>query len=360
MLLCLCMKQRRIGRSGSTPVRLGTACDNQCQRARCPHSRIEDGVMPDISRDRSIALVRQLLREQVGDGVEDITPLAGGFFSQAFAAAVAGRHYVIRINSEVHAAESFAKDDYAWRHFASPDLPIPRIVATGTAADGHYAISERVTGKTLSDCSPAERRAALPALLDTLDAIGRADTSASGGYGDWDGDGMGRFASWQDFLASAIDNHPDGFYANWHDFFETSFLERDVYETVYRRMMALTAHIPDQRALIHNDYQLENVLTDGARITGVIDWANALYGDPLYDVAWLRWQAANPGWWYDDGAAILDTRYDALPRYAERIACYECHIGLDHLRFYTKTNNPTMYATTRDWLLAQLATAPKD
>jgi hygromycin-B 4-O-kinase len=180
--------------------------------------------------------------------------------------------------------------------------------------------------------------------------------SASSGYGDWDGDGIGRFASWRDFLASAIDNHPDGFYANWHAYFETSFLERDLYETVYRRMLQLADSCPNQRALIHNDYQLENVLSDGRRITGVIDWANALYGDPLYDVAWLIWQASNPGWWYDDGADALHARYGSLPNYAERIACYQCHIGLDHLRFYTKTNNPTMYATTRGWLLALLAT----
>lgn len=311
--------------------------------------------MPDTDQRRSIAAVRQLVRGHVGDGVEDIQPLSGGFFSQAFAAAVAGRQYVIRINAEVHAAESFAKDDYAWRHFASPALPIPRVVATGTTADGYYAISERAAGKTLSDCSPEERTAILPALLDTLDAVRRADVSTSGGYGDWGSDGNGRFASWRGFLASAIDNHLDGYYANWHAWFDASFLERDLYETVFRQMLEFADSCPDQRALIHNDFQLENVLADGARITGVIDWANALYGDPLYDVAWLRWQSANPGWWYDDGAAILDARYKSLPHYAERIACYQCHIGLDHLRFYTKTNNPTMYATARGWLLALLA-----
>ena len=316
--------------------------------------------MTDINSNPDTTAIAQLLREQTGSEIQEIQPLSGGFFSQAFTFKADGHHYVIRINGEVHAAESFAKDDYAWRHFASPALPIPRIVATGMTADGHYAISERAAGRTLADCSPAERRALLPPILDTLDAIGQANTSASDGYGDWGSDGNGRFASWRDFLTSVIDNHPDGYYANWHAWFDDSSLERDLYETVYRRMLALTAYIPDQRALIHNDYQLENVLTDGARVTGVIDWANALYGDPLYDVAWLHWQSANPGWWYDDGAAILNARYDAFPNYAERIACYQCHIGLDHLRFYTKTNNPTMYSTTRGWLLALLATAPRD
>jgi len=38
-------------------------------------------------------------------------------------------------------------------------------------------------------------------------------------------------------------------------------------------------------ALIHLDYHPLNVLTDGARITGVIDWANAGAGDPRADLA---------------------------------------------------------------------------
>ncbi len=38
-------------------------------------------------------------------------------------------------------------------------------------------------------------------------------------------------------------------------------------------------------ALIHLDYHPLNVLTDGERITGVIDWANAGAGDPRADLA---------------------------------------------------------------------------
>jgi hygromycin-B 4-O-kinase len=313
----------------------------------------------DTRHHDNVDTIRRFARDHLGADAEDIQPLTGGFFSNAFAFSAAGNAYIIRLNAEVHAVESFAKDDYAWRHFASPSLPIPRIVATGTRENTAWAISERMAGRTLNDCTPAVRRAVLPALLDTLDAIGQVDVSRSDGYGDWDGTGRGRFASWIDFLASAIDNHPDGFYTNWHEYFETSFLERDLYGAVYRQMLQLAEQIPDQRALVHNDYQLENVLTDGQQITGVIDWANALYGDPLYDVAWLRWQSANPGWWYDDGTAILDTRYGGLPGYAERIACYQCHIGLDHLRFYTRTDNRAMYDTTRTWLLARLAEAPR-
>jgi hygromycin-B 4-O-kinase len=313
--------------------------------------------MADADHSRSPA-VRELLREHFGADIEDIRPLAGGAFSRTLAFSAAGRDYVIRLNTSVHARESFAKDDYAWRHFAAPALPIPRIVATGTTADGWYAISERAAGRTLNEFSRPAQRAVLPALLDTLDAVSRSDTRASDGYGDWDSDGQGRFASWHAYLASIVDNHMDGYYQNWHHLFDDSFLERDLYEAVTHQMLQLAPACPEERALVHNDFHFENIVADGQQVTAVVDWANALYGDPLYDVAWLTWQAAHPGWWYDDGAEILRARYGASPHYATRIACYQCHIGLDHLRYYARNEMRDRYDFCRAWLLALHADAP--
>ena len=299
--------------------------------------------------------VRDLLREQFAGEVTDVRPLAGGEFSRAFAFDAGGRAYVVRLSAFVDAAEAFAKDDYAWRHFAAPALPVPRVVAAGRNGDDQFAISERVAGERLECLPPSARRALLPATLDAVDAIGRADVRASRGYGPWGGDGHGAHATWRGFLAAIIENRGEGFYRDWHALFRDSFLERDVYEAVYRRLLRLVAHCPEDRALIHADLHFDNILTDGRRITGVIDWANASYGDPLYDVAWL-------GWWFGKGddrgaAALLRERWGAVPGYDERIACYECHFGLDDLRFYAKTGRRAQYGWTRDRLLARLAGA---
>lgn len=48
------------------------------------------------------------------------------------------------------------------------------------------------------------------------------------------------------------------------------------------RLRSLPPHPP---ALLHLDYHPLNVLTDGSRITAVIDWVNALPGDPRADFA---------------------------------------------------------------------------
>lgn len=303
--------------------------------------------------DGDAAQVRALVRAHLTGAVTDVSPLAGGAFSRAFAVTVAGQAYVVRLSAFAHAAAAFAKDDYAGRRFASPALPIPRVIATGQAGADHFAISERVAGRRLAKVSAAVRRALLPATLDTFAAIARVDLGATRGYGPWDADGHGRFVHWHDFLAAAMDNHTEGFYQDWHGLFGASFLERQVYQVIYRHMLRLAASCPADRALLHCDYHSDNVLTDGRRITGVIDWGNACYGDPLYDVAWL-------GWWFvkegdSEAATRLRRRHGNAPHFAERIACYECHLGLDDLRFYAKTGRREQYDWTRDRLLALVA-----
>jgi hygromycin-B 4-O-kinase len=305
--------------------------------------------------ERDAALARALLWEHVGGEPGEAQRLAGGEFSRAFAAAVDGREYVVRISAVEHSGEAFAKDDYAWRHFASPALPIPRVLAIGRCEAGHFAISERAPGRRLAELSTGERRAVLPAALDTLDAIGRVDVSGSRGYGGWGADGNGQSTTWRAFLLDVIEDRSEGFYKDWHALFRTTFLERPLYERVYRRMLELADACPEERALIHQDYHLDNVMSDGQRVTGVLDWGNACYGDRLFDVAWVGWVfRKNDGL---DAATPLRERHGAEPRFAERIACYECRIGLDDMRFFARTGRQAQYEWTRDRLLELVARA---
>ncbi len=48
----------------------------------------------------------------------------------------------------------------------------------------------------------------------------------------------------------------------------------------------LVATEPLRHRLLHLDYHLLNVMTDGRRVTGVLDWSNARSGDPRAD--WAR------------------------------------------------------------------------
>jgi hygromycin-B 4-O-kinase len=303
------------------------------------------------------AAAAALLRECLGGEARDVQPLAAGIFSRACAGTVDNRRYVVRLSDAPHAAEGFAKEAYAARTFGSPHLPIPRVIAAGQTAGGWYAISEYAPGARMDTLPVDARRAVLPALLDTLDAIGRADVSASRGYGAWHADGNADYPTWRAFLAAIAEDHADGFLRSWHALFRESFLERDLFDAVYRRMLYVSERLPEVRGLVHNDYWFINVIAEGERVTGVIDWANALYGDPLYDVARLSWGSTWPGWWYEDGAALLRSRYGALPGYDLRQVVYSYHVALDDLRYFAKAGLRAQYDFFRQRLL-QLLDAP--
>jgi hygromycin-B 4-O-kinase len=99
---------------------------------------------------RDIQRVESLLEERFGDVAAPV-PLAGGEWSQAFGFRAQGRELVIRFG---HSAEDYAKDRSAAR-FASSDLPIPRVVETGTAFDGVFSVSERAFGRHLDTLDDA-------------------------------------------------------------------------------------------------------------------------------------------------------------------------------------------------------------
>lgn len=43
--------------------------------------------------------------------------------------------------------------------------------------------------------------------------------------------------------------------------------------------------LPDRLALCHGDFHINNILYDGKKVTGVLDWGGFALADPLYDIA---------------------------------------------------------------------------
>jgi len=300
--------------------------------------------------DRAVA--RRVAVHALGAIDGEMAELTGGEFSRAYAFTHAHRPLVLRISVTQHAAEGYAKDQYAAERFAATGVPIPRVLVRGQIDGGHYAISERASGRRIAQLEDGARRALLPGLLDTVDAIAAADLSGAIGFGAWDAEGHGTSTTWRSFLEEVIEDRTDGFYAHWHRLFATTFLERAPFERLYRAMLDLAPDGAGARHLIHQDLHFDNLIADQGRVTGVLDWANACYGDPLFDLAWIGWIYAK-----DYGLNLEDTlrnRYGDRPDYDRRMACYRLRIILDDLRFFARTGREEAYRWSRDRALALL------
>jgi hygromycin-B 4-O-kinase len=81
-----------------------------------------------------------------------------------------------------------------------------------------------------------------------------------------------------------------------------------------------------------------NVLVDGPRITAVFDWGSAVYGDVLFDLAWLWfWSPWYPAWSTIDFRAEGQRHAAAtglrVPDFEARMLACGLYIGLDGMTF---------------------------
>ncbi|MGA5225751.1 phosphotransferase family protein [Streptomyces koyangensis] len=278
------------------------------------------------------SLAPRLVRTLYGDRATEPRPLASGAWSQAYALRLDGAEVVLRIGAH---GEDFAKDEAVAR-LAGPGLPVPPVLARGEAEGWAYAVSGRVRGTALDDLSGDAVARTLPSLLRALGAAARVELAGTSGYGIWAPDGRAPHASWPEALLAIADETPR--VPGWRAALVDSGFGLGPVEAGLSALAALTPYLPDERRLIHGDLLSRNVLAAEDAITGVLDWGNALYGDPLYDAAWLlHWWPWYPGWRPGDLHGALLAHWHgvgATPvRLRERLHAYLLHIALDALAY---------------------------
>lgn len=262
--------------------------------------------------------------------VAELTPMAEGEESRAFGFQVGLDEFVVRVN---RSSAGFRKDALAHRSFTSADLPIPEVVSIGTLDDGHiYCISRRAAGVTLQDLSPLHLPAVLRPVAEVMKAIASADVSKTSGFGPFEAEGSGPHATWREFLINVTDRER----YDWPAI--GTHLNTDRLNRLLDLVADLSQDCPEVRHLVHGDFGSNNVLTDQDRITGVIDWSEALFGDPLYDVAnilfWRPWLTC-----MEQQAGYFEVQRQDLLSQTKRLRCYQLRIGLEEIYQSAITGN---------------------
>lgn len=268
----------------------------------------------------SIMDIADFLSEMYGAAIKPV-PMVEGMESQVYAFVHAHQAFVLRINPEI---EGFQKDDHAHRHFASPQIPIPKVVEFGPFMGDHaYCISEKVQGITLQDADEAAVDALLPSITALWRAIGEVDISRTTGYGVFSGkDANAPHSSWRNYLLSALNDEKH----------TPENVDAALIDAMKAALYKLLPYCPEERRLSHGDFGSNNVLIDAnaQKIAAIIDWDNAKYGDPLYDIAsayfWRNWLMC-----MEKTASYWDEVLSSLPNYRERILCYQLHIGIKEM-----------------------------
>jgi len=251
-------------------------------------------------------------------------PMTEGQESQAFSFTHENKEYVFRINANM---EGFKKDDYAFRNFAAPNIPIPKIVECGRFDDKNaYCVSEKAIGVTYQNADETVIKSMLGEVDGLWRSIGSTDISQTEGYGVFSSEsGNAPYKSWNDYLLSIADER----LYDWKKVRRAEKVNEKLIDDLFTEFLRYVRYCPEERKLCHGDFGSNNLLVDAGKlkITAIIDWDNAAYGDPLIDVAgayfwkdWLTCMRMTSSYW--------DEALGSLPNYRNRIMCYMLRTGL--------------------------------
>lgn len=278
---------------------------------------------------------------------KEITPLGEGAWSQAFVFVNEGQKKVIRWGD---VRDNFERDQFAAR-FNSTDLPIPQIEKIGEIDGKFYAVSPYKSGDFLEQLPPEKILSTIPSLLKIFRSLRSIDiTTTTKGYGFFDGNGFGSHDSWKAFLLDDKNESKGSLIHGWKEILQKSDMGTEAYDKLWKKFQSLIEFCPEDKRLVHSDTVNRNVLVENGEITAVLDWGSAFLGDPLYDIAWVKF--CEPWSPYFKSAQVVeklleDYRNDPNANQNnldERLRCYMLNIAAGSI---------TYNAYRRDWKVAR-------
>lgn len=221
---------------------------------RVPRSRVPGLPVPDGAEAAALAA-------PVLGSITELEPVNGFVGNQTYRLhTTSGAFYLKCAAASAIKAEVFASD-----RARSLGIPVPTIVTVSTD-DPAYLISEAVPGHP----ADASATAAITAAGQHLRRLHAVTGTAYGFLAD------ALVPTWPDFLTRSITGLDK----------LTEIVPTHLADRLRRQVPPAIAQLPaTPPALLHGDLHPRHLYIEGQTLTAIIDWSDATYGDPLYDLA---------------------------------------------------------------------------
>ena len=307
-----------------------------------------------------ISDVEKFLTKKFGSDINNVEFLKGGEISQAFSFDDSSDSYIIKIRKVRKRdlkIDPFQKEIIAYNYIKKKDstIPIPKITEIGDYKEIKkrkyiYCIAEKKPGDFVH-LFPKEKFDLVDEyLIETLNKIHSVDISKTKGYGKWKKFTSAELNSMQEHILDVIERQK--VYTN--ERFSSGIFEKDLYIQGSEKIKQLIKYCSEKRSLVHADYGYDNVLADAdGNITAVYDWEHSIFGDFVYDIAWIDfWEFRAEGTYarlyYDKYKDSKDLDFDD---YAERLLCYKIYIGMTAAGFFSESNQEDKYLSAKQKIL---------
>ncbi len=276
------------------------------------------------------------LRKELNIEANNIEEIKYGSTTNTFTFVHKEKEYVVRFSKNY---ENLYKDKLAYEDF-SEYFSIPEVTNLGRYSKKvYYAISERVLGRVLYDLDKDEYSTALPYVIQTLYKIHTARIDKFGGFGSWNKKRSALYQNWEDFLLKFLHEK------KYKQLLKDGVEHKNIFKSALTEMKILLKYTQLKDAyLVHSDYGYADVIynPETKQVT-VLDWANSMIGDFVYDPAWYDF------WHKDDDfskkyLSYIKDRGLNVSNYWERHRICQLQIGLRVLSTSNFNNNELGYA----------------
>jgi aminoglycoside phosphotransferase (APT) family kinase protein len=210
--------------------------------------------------------------------------IAGGRSNLTFGVTAGERRFVLRrppLGPLLPTAHDMRREFTVLQALRDTDVPVPQVHALCTESDvigSPFYLMEWVDGvvlRTADDCRRLDFEQAKRLSLDLSDVLARIHTVP------WQSPGLEGFGRPDGFLERQI--------ARWTAQWEKSKTRELPGIDEMARLLRARMPRPQEPALVHGDYRLDNLMLSPDRLApvAVLDWEMSTLGDPLADLGLL-------------------------------------------------------------------------
>ncbi len=194
------------------------------------------------------------------------------------------------------------------------------------------------TGRNANDISPEEFEQMYESFFNMILNIAATDIAGETGYGEFDENNRAEYVTCEEFIRETFNQEREGYWKNWEEMFETTFLTREYFEEMLGNALKYVKYCEGHRYLVNNNTFLCNMLVDESGRPACGDWGRAGIMDFMMDFAIMDLNKPY--------LLIPEKLYEYakrkgldIPDFKERFLCMAYFKGIDTLRWHASIDD---------------------
>lgn len=216
------------------------------------------------------------------------------------------------------------------------NIPIPKVIDNFLYEDKSVIILEKIEYPLLESVPINQMYRYIPSMIKNLKELHQIKSDKAGLLIETNGK-----MNWKQVLASNFNGHNRDL--NWKDITERESLDKDVISHSVQKINELiekTDMMNNSYSFLHTDFNQRNLFInpDSDDLAAIIDWNEAIFGDPIYDFARVRMYI----WHFKLGKTVLDNYYKLISLTAEQKKLEEVYFLsriIEYLAYYSEELN---------------------